>query len=115
MSIGLIWVEPNGLRSAVSHDFLNSHEFIQVYNTEDLTPCPLIRCDAVLDTQSLEDRGGMGLIKVEPFLSRGTKQPFPDNVLVWVFRELEVVDARVDRRIGVVVSVHLADDGEARV
>lgn len=47
-------------------------------------------------------------------LGRG-EQPFTQNFLVRVVRQLQVVDARVNRRVRTLASVHLSDHGQPRV
>lgn len=50
---------------------------------------------------------GAWSIEVEAFLHGGSKQPLPHDVLRGIFRELQVVDAGVDRWVAGVCSVHL--------
>lgn len=53
---------------------------------------------------------------MKSFFSGGGEEALAQDVLRIVFGQLQVVDARVDRRVAAVAGrVHLADDGEARV
>lgn len=52
---------------------------------------------------------------MEAFLHGGGQQTLPHYVLRGIFRKLQVVNTRVDRRVTGVRGVHLPDDGEARV
>lgn len=47
-------------------------------------------------------------------LGRG-EQPFTQNFLVRIVRQLQIVDARVDRRVWTLASVYLPDHGQPRM
>ena len=53
-------------------------------------------------------------IQVEALLTGGHQQPLPHDLLGRVVRELQVVDAGVDGRVGAVSGVDLPDDGQPR-
>lgn len=55
----------------------------------------------------MQRRGGAWSIEVEAFLHGGSEQPLPHDVLGGIFRELQVVDAGVDRWVAGVCGVHL--------
>lgn len=58
-------------------------------------------------------RRGAWSIEVEAFLHGGSKQPLPHDVLRGIFRKLQVVDARVDRRVAGVGGVHLRSNNQS--
>lgn len=55
----------------------------------------------------LSAAAGACSVEVEAFLHGGSEQPLPHDVLRGIFRKLQVVDARVDRRVAGVCGVHL--------
>lgn len=59
----------------------------------------------------MQRRGGAWSIEVEAFLHGGSEQPLPHDVLGGIFRELQVVDAGVDRWVAGVCRVHLRGNG----
>lgn len=61
----------------------------------------------------LSAAAGAWSIEVEAFLHGGSKQPLPHDVLRGIFRKLQVVDARVDRRVARVCGVHLRSDNQS--
>lgn len=61
----------------------------------------------------LSAAAGVWSIEVEAFLHGGSKQPLPHDVLRGIFRKLQVVDARVDRRVARVCGVHLRSNNQS--
>lgn len=57
--------------------------------------------------------GGAWSVEVEAFLHGGSEQPLPHDVLRGIFRKLQVVDARVDRRVAGVCGVHLRSKNQS--
>lgn len=57
--------------------------------------------------------GGAWSVEVEAFLHGGSEQPLPHDVLRGIFRKLQVVDARVDRRVAGVRGVHLRSENQS--
>lgn len=55
----------------------------------------------------LSAAAGAWSVEVEAFLHGGSEQPLPHDVLRGIFRKLQVVHARVDRRVARVGCVHL--------
>ena len=53
-------------------------------------------------------------VQVEALLPGGHQQPFPHDLLRGVVRQLQVVDAGVDRRVGAISGVDLPDDRQPR-
>ena len=60
-------------------------------------------------------RGILALIQMESLLLGRGEQPFAQNFLVRIVRQLQIVDAGVDRRVRAFAGVHLSDHGQPRV
>lgn len=61
----------------------------------------------------LSAAAGAWSVQVEAFLHGGSQQPLPHDVLRRIFRKLQVVDARVDRRVAGVGGVHLRSNNQS--
>lgn len=57
--------------------------------------------------------GGAWSVEVKAFLHGGSEQPLPHDVLRGIFRKLQVVDARVDRRVAGVCGVDLRSNNQS--
>lgn len=62
----------------------------------------------------LSAAAGAWSVEVEAFLHGGSEQPLPHDVLRGIFRQLQVVDARVDRWVAGVCGVHLRSNNDEK-